>query len=545
MVARDFDNFYITFLSQGITTTGGVNVYLDVLPTDDEGWIVLNPSSTNHREIVYYTSKGVNYVVVTAANRAIGGTTAQPHQQGAEVRMNVTAEMLEEYSEAIQPILFGKVTDAGGLDIDVAAWSGEIAGIQVAYAGDTGVTLSDNNTNYVELGSDGVLYTNTTGFTFNRKRLAIVVTSGGDITSLTDARQFGCATGPFVNSVIAGDAISVSAATGNVTFDVLVDGVTIVINGSNQLEAIQQILSGAKGDLLAGDGSFMQNLPVGTNGQFIVSDSLEALGVKWITVAPASGANNNLDNLTPTAINESLLPDTHNTLDLGSSALNWRTLYLGTSIVLQDPGAGTNAITIQSPTLGASWSLTLPVDDGTAGQVLQTNGNGATSWGTISTTNQAIVSVDTVDPDDTNPVGSAIVGDAATVTMAPGVTQIFYFDLQIPDNVDVSKDLLFRLGFDMNSSDAGKAVRWELNYNVIDDAGDTTPAAPVTVAETIITPDTLDTLEVGDLATIKIPSASVISGSTLVCKVSRLGGHVNDTHTGTMRLFNLNLYQAI
>lgn len=55
-----------------------------------------------------------------------------------------------------------------------------------------------------------------------------------------------------------------------------------------------------------------------------------------------------------------------------------------TSLVLEDPGAGTNTVTIQSPTLAASYTLTLPVDDGTASQVLQTDGSGVLSWTTVS-----------------------------------------------------------------------------------------------------------------------------------------------------------------
>jgi hypothetical protein len=52
-----------------------------------------------------------------------------------------------------------------------------------------------------------------------------------------------------------------------------------------------------------------------------------------------------------------------------------------TSILLTDPGIGANTITIQSPTLSTgSYSLTLPVDDGTSNQVLTTNGSGVLSW---------------------------------------------------------------------------------------------------------------------------------------------------------------------
>lgn len=53
-----------------------------------------------------------------------------------------------------------------------------------------------------------------------------------------------------------------------------------------------------------------------------------------------------------------------------------------TSLTLQDP-AGTDSITIQAPTLAAPYTVALPVDNGTVGQVLRTDGAGQTSWVTV------------------------------------------------------------------------------------------------------------------------------------------------------------------
>ena len=55
-------------------------------------------------------------------------------------------------------------------------------------------------------------------------------------------------------------------------------------------------------------------------------------GSAWTTLAPIS-ANTKLSNLSsPTAINLSLLPKTTTSLDLGSSLLNWKNIYLSGSI---------------------------------------------------------------------------------------------------------------------------------------------------------------------------------------------------------------------
>ena len=49
-------------------------------------------------------------------------------------------------------------------------------------------------------------------------------------------------------------------------------------------------------------------------------------------------------------------------------------------LIIEDPGASANAVTVTAPTLAASYILTLPVDDGVANQLLMTNGTGTLSW---------------------------------------------------------------------------------------------------------------------------------------------------------------------
>ena len=63
----------------------------------------------------------------------------------------------------------------------------------------------------------------------------------------------------------------------------------------------------------------------------------------------------------------------------------------GDSIVINSDSAGAAAdwkITIQRPASGmtADVALTLPIDDGTAGQVLSTDGNGVLSWASTGST---------------------------------------------------------------------------------------------------------------------------------------------------------------
>lgn len=51
-----------------------------------------------------------------------------------------------------------------------------------------------------------------------------------------------------------------------------------------------------------------------------------------------------------------------------------------TGLALEDPGVGTQSVTIQAPSLSSSYTLTLPTDDGVQYQFLQTDGNGALSF---------------------------------------------------------------------------------------------------------------------------------------------------------------------
>ena len=87
-----------------------------------------------------------------------------------------------------------RVFDEGGLDIGVKSGKFWVGTALIEYGGSSGNTLADDKSNiYVYLNSQGNLITNEySGFpnmgTNPHLRLAIITTSGGDITSITDAR---------------------------------------------------------------------------------------------------------------------------------------------------------------------------------------------------------------------------------------------------------------------------------------------------------------------------------------------------------------------
>lgn len=76
-----------------------------------------------------------------------------------------------------------------------------------------------------------------------------------------------------------------------------------------------------KGDLVA-YSTTNARLPVGTNGQFLVSDSTQTTGLRWTTAA--TGANTTLSNLTsPVAVNQDFSPDSPASRFIGDSTNFW------------------------------------------------------------------------------------------------------------------------------------------------------------------------------------------------------------------------------
>ena len=104
--------------------------------------------------------------------------------------------------------------------------------------------------------------------------------------------------------------------------------------------------------------------------------------------------------------------------------------------VTADSGGGTVALKAPSSTTSdADVVLTLPVDDGTASQYLQTNGSGALSWATVST--GKILQVKSTTKTDAASVSTAasfadIPGMSVTLTTpGSGTKALVRFDLQM------------------------------------------------------------------------------------------------------------------
>lgn len=81
-------SFYQSTLSGNITAAD-TTIPITSLPTANEGYLVLESTSSTAREIIHYTSKTGSAVVCGAVgDRGLFGTTAQAHSQGALVEDN-------------------------------------------------------------------------------------------------------------------------------------------------------------------------------------------------------------------------------------------------------------------------------------------------------------------------------------------------------------------------------------------------------------------------------------------------------------------------
>jgi len=100
----ELQNFFRTTLASSITATD-TTIPLNTAPTKTKGYLVIDPSNSSKREIIYYTSVSGNNVICpdAATGRGVGGTTAQSHSSGAEVIMAFVAEHYDNIYKEFAP----------------------------------------------------------------------------------------------------------------------------------------------------------------------------------------------------------------------------------------------------------------------------------------------------------------------------------------------------------------------------------------------------------------------------------------------------------
>ena len=141
----------------------------------------------------------------------------------------------------------------------------------------------------------------------------------------------------------------------------------------------------------------------------------------------SGGATVSLSNLSGVAINTSLLPGINNTIDAGSTALNFRTGYFGTSVLtpnVDTPAAGT--LLLGSATANAITLGKFGVTTSTSGNLVVNSGTNVPTTDQFTVDNTASTGVTTASADG---IGVNFKGGAAAVEasgmridFAPGTT---------------------------------------------------------------------------------------------------------------------------
>ena len=149
-----------------------------------------------------------------------------------------------------------------------------------------------------------------------------------------------------------------------------------------------------KGELLVGDGSGDPTaLAAGTNGYVLKANSSTGTGLEWAAVSGGGGLGNVVEDTSP-QLGGNLDVQT-NEITTSTSNGNIKLNPNGTGVV-EVKGDGSSAdgtiqlncsqnshgVKIKSPphSASASYTLTLPNTDGSANQVLKTDGSGGLDW---------------------------------------------------------------------------------------------------------------------------------------------------------------------
>jgi len=130
----------------------------------------------------------------------------------------------------------------------------------------------------------------------------------------------------------------------SLTCYVKAQSVAINTDGSNpDTSAILDVKSTTKGMLIPRLTATQKNAIVSPATGLLVYQTNSTPGFyyysgsAWVAVSP-KGVNKTLSNLSPTAVNQSLIPGVTNSVDLGSDSLAWRNVFIGGNV-----GIGTNA----------------------------------------------------------------------------------------------------------------------------------------------------------------------------------------------------------
>lgn len=185
------------------------------------------------------------FPTLTLAMRAINGDIAMGgviSLPSARTISNARDVVDKEYADALTVASFTDfaTTDAGGLDVNVAAGTLSTPSGTIDFAGTAGLTMTDNTTNYVEIDENGSIQVNTTGWVEGNSPIAKVVTASGDITSISLTR--GLITIPLTDNTTTDDyTYGDTIAVGQIVYMDTADAKWKLADGSAEATATGQL----------------------------------------------------------------------------------------------------------------------------------------------------------------------------------------------------------------------------------------------------------------------------------------------------------------
>lgn len=165
---------FSTTLKTAISGTGTGNIYLNAVPTESEGSLVID-IGTNDEEEIHYSSTGVDYVVCDV--RGQGGTTATTHELAAVVKRTVVAKDVNDIVDLLEGTDTGAILntpdiDGGTIDNTVIGGTTPVAGtfttLNATTADINGGTINDITSLSVGIDStDAPVILSTEGFSMS------------------------------------------------------------------------------------------------------------------------------------------------------------------------------------------------------------------------------------------------------------------------------------------------------------------------------------------------------------------------------------------
>lgn len=150
-----------------------------------------------------------------------------------------------------------------------------------------------------------------------------------------------------------------------------------------------------------------------------------------------------------------------------------------------------------------------------------------------------------MDENDTDVDAGTVFDIFDTADFSPDGTGAIWFNFNMPDGFDDTKDVLFELKYSLNGSDNSKSIIVDTDVWVVDETDTPVESSPDVSASDTITSSATNTGKMTSVALTNGKIANALIGSTterFAIKMTRDG--ISDTYSGTFQLMSVRVYQV-